>query len=174
MPELCPDTNSSQHVHVVMRLRSDLPAPVAFQARRAMSQQAHWRLSANAELNDIERLTVQIPMELKPALLGAIGGAAALAIVGFNWGGWVTGATAESTAKQRVSAALVTALAPICLDNYRRSKDAGSQIAELKKAKSWEQGDFVEKAGWTKIPGPMAKETGVGKACAELILAEKP
>ena len=113
-------------------------------------------------------------MELKPALLGAIGGAAALAIIGFNWGGWVTGPTAESTAKQRVSAALVTALAPICLDNYRRSKDAGSQIAELKKAKSWEQGDFVEKAGWTKIPGPMAKETGVGKACAELILAEKP
>ena len=30
--------------------------------------------------------------EIKPALMGAVGGAIVLAIVGFNWGGWITGA----------------------------------------------------------------------------------
>ena len=117
---------------------------------------------------------MQIPMEIRPALLGAVVGAAAVAIAGFNWGGWVTGPTAESMAKQRVSTALVTALAPICLDNYRHSKDGVSQLAELKRISSWEQGSFVEKAGWTKMPGPAPTDTSLARACAELILSDKP
>ena len=112
-------------------------------------------------------------MELKPALLGAVAGAAALAIIGFNWGGWVTGATSESMAKQRVSKALVTALAPICVENYRHSKDGAAQLAELKRINSWEQGAFVDKAGWTKMPGTTSNESGLAKACAELILSDK-
>ena len=38
------------------------------------------------------------PSQLKPALWGAVGGAVALAIVGFTWGGWVTGGTARTLA----------------------------------------------------------------------------
>ena len=34
---------------------------------------------------------MQAPAQLKPALWGAVGGAIALAIVGFTWGGWMTG-----------------------------------------------------------------------------------
>ena len=33
---------------------------------------------------------MNVPSYLKPALTGAVIGAAALAIVGFSWGGWVT------------------------------------------------------------------------------------
>ena len=58
---------------------------------------------------------MQIPMELKPAFWGAVGGAAALAIVGFSWGGWVTANTADTNAKQRSEKAVVAALAPICV-----------------------------------------------------------
>jgi hypothetical protein len=39
---------------------------------------------------------MQIPAEVKPACWGAVGGAVALAIVGFMWGGWVTGGKAEA------------------------------------------------------------------------------
>ena len=45
---------------------------------------------------------------------GAVGGAIALAIVGFSYGGWVTGGTAQQMAQQRSDAAVVAALAPIC------------------------------------------------------------
>jgi hypothetical protein len=63
---------------------------------------------------------------------GAVGGAAALAILGFTWGGWVTGGTAEATAKRRASMAVVSALAPMRIDNFRHQANASASLAELK------------------------------------------
>lgn len=117
---------------------------------------------------------MQIPVELKPALWGAAGGAAALAILGFTWGGWVTGGTAEALAAQKASTAVVTALAPICVDNFQRSTNAPAQLVELKKISSWEQASFVEKGGWAKMPGKASIDSAMARACAELILAMKP
>ena len=50
---------------------------------------------------------------IKPVLMGAVGGAVALAIVGFSWGGWVTGGTAETMANKQAKSAMVAALAPM-------------------------------------------------------------
>lgn len=114
---------------------------------------------------------MEMPAELKPALMGAIGGAIALAIVGFNWGGWVTGATADTMSKQSASKAVVAALAPICAENFRRSPDATAQLLELKKVSSWQQSTFVEKGGWAKMPGTSTIESGLTGACADLLVA---
>ena len=116
---------------------------------------------------------MQMPSELKPALLGAVGGAAALALIGFNWGGWVTGSKAEVLANERASTAVIAALAPICLDNFRRGADAQAQLTELEKVKSWEQATFVEKGGWAKMPGTTSINSTMARKCAEMILAEK-
>ncbi len=116
---------------------------------------------------------MQIPIELKPGLIGAVVGAGALALVGFSWGGWQSASKAEAGAKQQVSQALVKALAPICLDNYRRAQDATAKLAELKKANSWERGSFVEKAGWAKMPGGTTVDSATAQACAELIVENK-
>ena len=43
----------------------------------------------------IMEISKETKAAVKPALWGAAAGAIALAIVGFNWGGWVTGGTAE-------------------------------------------------------------------------------
>jgi alpha/beta superfamily hydrolase len=107
--------------------------------------------------------------QLKPAILGAIGGAAAIAIIGFGWGGWVTGGTADFQAKQRV----VAALAPICVVQFQRAADAAVQLAELKKANTWSQPDFVEKAGWATMPGSTEPGQGVAKACVGLLTSLK-
>jgi hypothetical protein len=45
--------------------------------------------------------TMQVPSETKPALWGVAGGAVALAIVGFTWGGWMTNGTANKLADER-------------------------------------------------------------------------
>lgn len=112
---------------------------------------------------------MQVPAELKPACWGAVGGAVALAIVGFTWGGWLTGATAETQAKQRSERAVVMALAPICADKFRKQADATANLVELKKVSSWQQGSFVEKGGWATMPGSTASDSGVASACAEIL-----
>jgi hypothetical protein len=63
-------------------------------------------------------VTMQVPSQVKPACWGAVGGAIVLAFIGFNWGGWVTGATAEAMAKQRANTAVEIALRPICAENF--------------------------------------------------------
>jgi hypothetical protein len=112
---------------------------------------------------------MQVPPEVKPASWGAIGGAIAVAIIGFTWGGWVTGGTAETMAKERADAAVVKALTPICVDNFRETADAKAQQLELKNAPFWERASFVEKHGWATMPGSKSPHPGVARACADLV-----
>jgi hypothetical protein len=112
---------------------------------------------------------MKIHPSVKPTLWGAIGGAAALAIIGFAWGGWVTGGSAERTAENRASSAVVATLAPICLDQFQRTPDSVMQLAALKKISSYDQTSFIEKAGWATMPGGTSPTSGVAKACAGLI-----
>lgn len=114
-----------------------------------------------------------IPVETKPALWGAVAGAVAMAIVGFSWGGWVTGGKSETAAALRASTAVTTALAPLCVARFQGAADASTQLAALKKADTWSQGDFVEKGGWATMPGPVnppEQISAVAKACATLLV----
>ena len=115
---------------------------------------------------------MKIPVETKPALWGVVGGAIALATVGFTWGGWVTGGKAEADATQRVNSGVVAALAPVCVEKFQHTADTEANLAALKKVDSWSRGDFVEKGGWAKVPGsnPPAQVTQVAQACALLLL----
>ena len=56
-----------------------------------------------------------ISQNVKPALWGAVGGAIAAIIVGFVWGGWVTGGTAERMVATQSNIKLVEALVPVCV-----------------------------------------------------------
>lgn len=116
---------------------------------------------------------MNIPLSLKPALWGIAGGAFAMAIIGFTWGGWTTARAADTAATMRINSAVVSALAPVCADKFRRAPDAAAQLSELKKADTWSQGDFVEKGGWTSVPGtqPSALQPEVARACAVLLVA---
>ena len=116
---------------------------------------------------------MKIPVETKPVVWGVVGGAVLTAIVGFTWGGWVTGGTAEMSAAQRANAAVVVALAPVCVERFQRAPEVSANLAALKKADSWSQGDFVEKGGWATAPGAKASDqaSAVAKACATLLAA---
>jgi alpha/beta superfamily hydrolase len=100
------------------------------------------------------------------------GGAIALAVIGFNWGGWVTHATASKNARDAADRAIVRVLAPICAEKFRQQADASSKMVELRKASTWERGTFVEKGGWATMPGSTTPSTGVARACAEIL--DKP
>ena len=114
---------------------------------------------------------MNIPVQIKPALWGAVGGAIALAIVGFSCGGWVSGGKAEADATQRANAAVVVALAPVCVERFQHTADVSANLAALKKVDSWSQGDFVEKGGWAAVPGSTPERvSAVAKACASLLV----
>ncbi|MDH3659360.1 MAG: hypothetical protein OEU92_04905 [Alphaproteobacteria bacterium] len=105
----------------------------------------------------------------KPILMGAVGGAVALAIVGFSWGGWVTGGTAEKIAGDRAESAVVAALAPICVVQFQRESGFDTKLGELNEIKSYQRAAFIEEGGWATMPGGEKGNKDVAKACAEMI-----
>lgn len=112
----------------------------------------------------------KLPADTKPFLWGATAGAGVLAIAGFTSFGWVTGATAERLAGARADAATVSALAPICVNQFRASPKAPASLAALKEAKSWEQADYVRNGGWATMPGSSGEPNReVAAACAEAL-----
>jgi len=111
---------------------------------------------------------------VRPALWGAVAGAIALAIVGFSWGGWVTGGAAETLAKNSAATAVVAALTPICVEKFRQAADASANLVEMKKATyAWDQSKFVEKGGWATMLGSTEPNSAVAKACAESLGSKK-
>ena len=113
---------------------------------------------------------MQISPDIKPLCWGAVGGAVALTIIGFSYGGWMTGGNAEQMAQQRAAAAVVAVLAPICADRFRQQADASARLAALKAVSSWQQGAVIEKGGWATMPGNTVPMPGVGSACAEILV----
>ena len=107
----------------------------------------------------------------KPALWGAVLGAAACAILGFTWGGWVTGSTSRKDAAEAARGATVTALAPLCAQRFRAQGDSAAKIAEMAKASSWERSSLVEKSGFAMLPGGTWSDSDLARACVDLLLA---
>src|SRR4029077_18346534 len=106
---------------------------------------------------------------LKRLLQGMAVGAVATMLIGFNWGGWELGSTARQVADHKASSAGVAALAPICVAQFQSAADAPSELAKLKKVSTWEQGTFIEKGGWDKMPGSKSADDGVARVCANML-----
>ena len=81
--------------------------------------------------------------KIKTALWGAVGGGIALAIIGFAWGGWVTGGTARQMAEESAEEAVVARLAPICVERFNQDSEKDRKLEKLKEISSWERDDYV-------------------------------
>ena len=110
---------------------------------------------------------------LKRLLQGAAVGAVTTIVIGFNWGGWTLGSTAKEQAQKSANSAVVTALAPICVDKFQLAADSPANLVELKKVSSWQQATFVEKGGWATLPGSKTPDSAVARACADLLTSVK-
>jgi hypothetical protein len=113
-------------------------------------------------------------MKLSPrvehVMWGAAGGAAALALIGFYFGGWVTGGKAAELAQQKADKAVVAALAPICVEKFRLAKNAGDNLEKLKAINyAWDKGTYVSQGGWATMPGGGEPNSAVAQACAEML-----
>jgi len=95
-------------------------------------------------------------------------------VIGFSWGGWMTGGTANGLAAERADTAVVAALTPICVEKFLQNSDAKANLATLQKISSnWEQGEYLEKGGWTTQPGATSSDYHLARACAEKLIQAK-
>jgi hypothetical protein len=80
-------------------------------------------------------------------------------VIGFNWGGWVTGGTAAKLVQQgRTNLA-----AELCVANFAHGLDVDAQLASLKMTSEWERAAFIKKE----------TVTGAANLCAQLLVTEK-
>ena len=107
-------------------------------------------------------------------LQGIALGAVASIVIGFSWGGWTTGGTANKLAAEQADTAVVAALTPICVEKFLQNSDAKANLAVLQKISSnWEQGDYLEKGGWATQPGATSPDYHLARACAEKLVQIK-
>jgi hypothetical protein len=111
--------------------------------------------------------------KIKFGLLSAAGGAIVLAVIGFNWGGWVTTGAAEAMAKETAANAVAERLGSICVAQFNRDSEKGHKLKEMKEKDTWDKGRYIEKQSWAIMPGEDKPDSTVADACAKQ-LAAKP
>lgn len=107
---------------------------------------------------------IEIPAQTKSAIWGAVGGAILTLVLGFYLGGWHHRMAEEVSDKK-----VIAALAPFCVDQFLKSADPAQTDALLKLTTNYERGSFLEKCGWTGLPGSNVTNWGVGRACGDLL-----
>jgi hypothetical protein len=105
-------------------------------------------------------------------LQGAAAGAIATIVIGFGWGGWSLGSTADKMAKDQSELAVVTALAPVCADKFRAQPDAAEKTVALSKVDSWKRSDQFPKE-FVTLPGETYPSSALANACYTLLMAPK-
>jgi hypothetical protein len=108
----------------------------------------------------------------KKAVLGLMVAAVVLTmIVGFKWGGWLTGAAAQQRVDTGARDAVVLRLVPICVAQFNLDPQKAPKLAELKGITgSWARPDYVKKQGWATMPGEKEPDSNVAAACARLLI----
>ena len=100
---------------------------------------------------------------------GAAVGAVATMIVGFSWGGWVLGKTAENNATLRVNAALVQAYGPVCIERFKHQANVDAKWVEFTKVDAWRRDGYIRDSGFATPPGSTSPNSAVADACADAL-----
>jgi hypothetical protein len=108
--------------------------------------------------------------KIKLGVWAAIGGAILTMIIGFAWGGWVTGGTAQSRAEKIAADAVVARLAPICVAQFNQDQEKDKKLKELEGKSSWQRDKYIEEQGWATMPYEKEPDNSVAEKCAEQIL----
>ncbi len=108
----------------------------------------------------------------KSILLWACGmTAVATMVIGFGWGGWVTGGSALKTATAAGELANIELASAICVDRFRTAPDSAAKLVELKAlSDSYKKRQFIEAGGWALMPG-RARSTAASPKAAALRLS---
>lgn len=91
-------------------------------------------------------------------------------ILGFTWGGWVTGGTANLMAENAAEESQAELAAAICQKRFLASPDVRVQLTALKEKSSWQQGDMIEEGGWVTFAGSEEPVPEAADLCADFLV----
>jgi len=109
--------------------------------------------------------------KIKYGVWSLIIGAVVAMIIGFGWGGWTTAATTQKISEE----AVLASEAAICVAQFLKQPDHEAKLKELAELSTWKRPEFIEKAGWDKMPGQEKADYSVSRACnagLELLIKE--
>jgi hypothetical protein len=93
-------------------------------------------------------------------------------VVGFSWGGWVTGGTSRTMAAAAGDTARSELASAICVERFNAAPDAAARLAEFKAIPdSFKKRQFVEAGGWATLPGQTSPDKRGVEACAVALAA---
>ena len=87
------------------------------------------------------------PEWLKPGIYGALIGAVFVGVVGFTWGGWVTGGTANDRAMAMSRDDVVASMVPVCLDMARSDPARADKMETIRAASTYQRRDAAHVGG---------------------------
>jgi alpha/beta superfamily hydrolase len=95
-------------------------------------------------------------------------------VIGFGFGGWVTGGTAQKMVTEAADGARHQLAAAICVEEFMASKDARTQLADLKKAEWYTRDKIIAASGWATMPDRKEPNMVVAEMCAAKLAEDKP
>jgi hypothetical protein len=101
-----------------------------------------------------------------------VGVAVVTMVIGFTWGGWVTGGTAGTMARAMADEAVVKRLAPMCVIRVKEDPAKTERLKELRGISSWQRAEYVKKQGWATMPGEQEPDGRVADECVKLLIPE--
>lgn len=102
-------------------------------------------------------------------LQGAVAGAVATIAIGFIWGGWMLGSTAENMAKTRATKTLVEAYAPVCVERFQQQAGVEAKWAEFAKVNSWSRDSYIRDSGFATTAVSKFPSSPVAEECARAL-----
>ncbi|OKH89104.1 hypothetical protein LF95_03360 [Thalassospira sp. TSL5-1] len=115
---------------------------------------------------------MKIPEWVKPGIVGGIIGAIAISIVGFSANWVVSNSTAAEMATDQGDTAVIAALTPICVAQFKAQTPTNqtAQLAALEKESSYKRDDFVVDQGWATMPGSDTPTKEIADSCADELM----
>ena len=105
------------------------------------------------------------PEWLRPGIYGAVIGAAFVGVVGFTWGGWVTGGTANDRAVAMSQGDVVASMVPVCLDMAQSDPEMADKLETIRAATSFRRREALMATGWATVPGTDTPDRDIAQAC---------
>ena len=95
-------------------------------------------------------------------------------VIGFAWGGWVTGGSAQKMAAEMAQNAVTERLAPICVAQFNLDPGKDAKLAELRETNNYRRSDYIRDQGWATMPGEEGPNRKVVDECVKLLLLINP
>ncbi len=105
------------------------------------------------------------PEWTKPGIYGALGGAIAISILGFTWGGWTTSSSAQTMAQDLADDEVTLAMVPVCLDISAADPDRTEKLAALQDLSGFGRRNAMMETGWATRPGLDKPDRDLADAC---------